>query len=36
SRSLESPLIGRVGHIRAYATCAGIVGAAVLGHCLIS
>ncbi|WNW11168.1 MFS transporter [Pseudomonas sp. DTU_2021_1001937_2_SI_NGA_ILE_001] len=25
-------LIGRVGHIRAYATCAGIVGAAVLGH----
>lgn len=29
-------LIGRVGHIRAYATCAGIVGAAVLGHGLIS
>lgn len=28
-------LIGRVGHIRAYATCAGIVGAAVLGHGLI-
>ncbi|MFK3943581.1 MFS transporter [Pseudomonas monteilii] len=25
-------LIARVGHIRAYATCAGIVGAAVLGH----
>ncbi|TDV48319.1 MFS transporter [Pseudomonas graminis] len=25
-------LIGRIGHIRAYATCAGIVGAAVLGH----
>jgi MFS family permease len=29
-------LIGRVGHIRAYATCAGIVGAAVLGHGLIN
>lgn len=29
-------LIGRVGHIRAYATCAGIVGAAVLGHGLTS
>ncbi|EKN47665.1 Major facilitator transporter [Pseudomonas viridiflava] len=29
-------LIGRVGHIRAYATCAGIVGAAVLGHGLIT
>ncbi|NWA00621.1 MFS transporter [Pseudomonas gingeri] len=28
-------LIARVGHIRAYATCAGIVGAAVLGHGLI-
>ncbi|MCS3470377.1 MFS family permease [Pseudomonas sp. JUb42] len=28
-------LIGRVGHIRAYATCAGIVSAAVLGHGLI-
>ncbi|WP_122665696.1 MFS transporter [Pseudomonas viridiflava] len=28
-------LIGRVGHIRAYATCAGIVGAAVLGLGLI-
>ena len=28
-------LIGRVGHIRAYATCAGIVGAAVLGHGLV-
>ena len=25
-------LIARVGHIRAYATCAGIVGAAVLCH----
>jgi len=25
-------LIARVGHIRAYATCAGVVGAAVLGH----
>lgn len=25
-------LIARVGHIRAYAACAGIVGAAVLGH----
>lgn len=29
-------LIARVGHIRAYATCAGIVGAAVLGHGLVS
>ncbi|PWB33532.1 MFS transporter [Pseudomonas sp. SDI] len=29
-------LIARVGHIRAYATCAGIVGAAVLGHGLSS
>ena len=29
-------LIGGVGHIRAYATCAGIVGAAVLGHGLIN
>ncbi|MFJ3484420.1 MFS transporter [Pseudomonas sp. NPDC090202] len=29
-------LIGRVGHIRAYATCAGIVGAAVLGHGMIN
>ncbi|UUQ63553.1 MFS transporter [Pseudomonas fuscovaginae UPB0736] len=29
-------LIARVGHIRAYATCAGIVGAAVLGHGLIN
>jgi len=29
-------LIGRVGHIRAYATCAGIVGAAVLGHGLVN
>ncbi|WP_323828378.1 MFS transporter [Pseudomonas sichuanensis] len=29
-------LIGRVGHIRAYATCAGIVCAAVLGHGLTS
>ncbi|HKS13309.1 MAG TPA: MFS transporter [Pseudomonas sp.] len=29
-------LIGRVGHIRAYATCAGIVGAAVLGHGMTS
>ena len=29
-------LIGRVGHIRAYATCAGIVGAAVLGLGLIN
>jgi len=28
-------LIARVGHIRAYATCAGFVGAAVLGHGLI-
>lgn len=28
-------LIGRVGHIRAYATCAGIVCAAVLGHGLV-
>lgn len=28
-------LIGRVGHIRAYATCAGIVTAAVLGHGMI-
>lgn len=28
-------LIARVGHIRAYVTCAGIVGAAVLGHGLI-
>ncbi|MGE7959597.1 MFS transporter [Pseudomonas sp. NPDC089530] len=28
-------LIARVGHIRAYATCAGIVGAAVLGHGLV-
>jgi len=28
-------LIARVGHIRAYAACAGIVGAAVLGHGLI-
>src|SRR5476651_902968 len=28
-------LIARVGHIRAYATCAGIVGAAVLGDGLI-
>jgi MFS family permease len=28
-------LIGRVGHIRAYATCAGIVSAAVLGHGLV-
>ncbi|MGS0736319.1 MFS transporter [Pseudomonas sp. GG8] len=28
-------LISRVGHIRAYATCAGIVGAAVLGHGLV-
>ncbi|WP_410017112.1 MFS transporter [Pseudomonas sp. 5P_3.1_Bac2] len=25
-------LIARVGHIRAYAACAGVVGAAVLGH----
>lgn len=29
-------LIARVGHIRAYATCAGIVGAAVLGHGLVN
>jgi len=29
-------LIARVGHIRAYATCAGIVGAAVLGHGLVT
>jgi len=29
-------LIARVGHIRAYAACAGIVGAAVLGHGLVS
>jgi len=29
-------LIARVGHIRAYATCAGFVGAAVLGHGLIN
>lgn len=29
-------LIARVGHIRAYATCAGIVGAAVLGHGMVS
>ncbi|OCT25791.1 MFS transporter [Pseudomonas putida] len=29
-------LIARVGHIRAYATCAGIVGAAVLGHGMTS
>lgn len=29
-------LIGRVGHIRAYATCAGVVGAAVLGLGLIN
>ncbi len=29
-------LIARVGHIRAYVTCAGIVGAAVLGHGLIN
>ena len=28
-------LIARVGHIRAYSACAGIVGAAVLGHGLI-
>ncbi|KAI2684681.1 MFS transporter [Pseudomonas sp. TNT3] len=28
-------LIARVGHIRAYAACAGIVGAAVLGHGLV-
>ncbi|WAH57401.1 MFS transporter [Pseudomonas silvicola] len=28
-------LIGRVGHIRAYTTCAGIVCAAVLGHGLV-
>ncbi|WP_445570784.1 MFS transporter [Pseudomonas sp. E102] len=29
-------LIGRVGHIRAYSACAGIVGAAVLGHGLVN
>lgn len=29
-------LIARVGHIRAYAACAGIVGAAVLGHGLVN
>ncbi|PYC24029.1 putative MFS-type transporter YcaD [Pseudomonas fluorescens] len=28
-------LIARVGHIRAYSACAGIVGAAVLGHGLV-
>ncbi|WP_247257878.1 MFS transporter [Pseudomonas moorei] len=29
-------LIARVGHIRAYSACAGIVGAAVLGHGLVN
>jgi len=29
-------LIARVGHIRAYAACAGIVAAAVLGHGLVN
>lgn len=29
-------LIARVGHIRAYAVCAGIVAAAVLGHGLVN
>lgn len=29
-------LIGRVGHIRAYVACAGVVTAAVLGHGLIA
>ena len=28
-------LIARVGHIRAYSACAGIVGAAVLGHGMV-
>jgi MFS family permease len=28
-------LIGRVGHIRAYVACAGVVTAAVLGHGLV-